>query len=96
MERIEGAAQGELDLLVDLAGQAPGLILGPDVVRLCLEALRRAVPDERWRVSELVDAAGEEEHLWRNLRRTGAHSPFALALALALASRAKTLPCAQR
>ncbi len=41
--RVDGASHGELDLLVDLAGQAPGLILGPHEVRFLI-ALRGAVP----------------------------------------------------
>jgi hypothetical protein len=49
--RVDGTSHGELDLLVDLAGQAPGLILGPHEVRF-LVALRRAVPSQMRRVSE--------------------------------------------
>jgi hypothetical protein len=38
---VDGASHGELDFLVHLAGQAPGLILGPHEVRLLI-ALRGA------------------------------------------------------
>jgi len=34
--RVDGASHGELDLLVDLARQAPGLILGPHEVRFLI------------------------------------------------------------
>lgn len=59
--RVDGAAHGELDLLVDLAGQAPGLVLGPHEVRFLI-ALRAAVPSQSGRVSEYSDRAGEQQH----------------------------------
>ena len=61
--RVEGASDGELDLLVDLAGQTPGLILGPNEVRFLIATLRGAVPSESWCVSEYSDRAGEQQHL---------------------------------
>jgi hypothetical protein len=60
--RVDGASNGELDLLVDLAGQAPGLILGPHEVRFLIAALRGAVPSQSWCVSEYSDGAGEQQH----------------------------------
>jgi hypothetical protein len=57
--RVEGASHGELDLLVDLAGQAPGLILGPHEVRFLIAALHGAVPSQSWCVSEYSDRTGE-------------------------------------
>ena len=59
--RVEGATHGELDLLVDLAGQAPGLILGPHEVRFLI-ALRGAVLRQSGCVSECSDRAGEQQH----------------------------------
>ena len=58
---LDGTAHGELDFLVDLAGQAPGLILGPHEVRFLI-ALRRAVPSQVRRVSEHSDRSGEQQH----------------------------------
>ena len=60
--RVDGTTHGELDLLVDLAGQAPGLILGPHEVRFLIAALRGAVPSQSWCVSECFDRAGEQQH----------------------------------
>jgi hypothetical protein len=60
--RVDGASHGELDLLVDLAGQAPGLILGPHEVRFLIAALRGTVPSQSWCVSECFDRAGEQQH----------------------------------
>ncbi len=60
--RLDGTSHGELDLLVDLAGQAPGLIAGPHEVRFLVTALRRAVPRQSWGVSQHFDRAGEEQH----------------------------------
>ena len=59
--RVEGASHGELDLLVDLAGQAPGLILGPHEVRFLI-ALRGAVSRQSGCVAEYSDWAGEQQH----------------------------------
>jgi len=77
--RVDGASHGELDLLVDLAGQAPGLILGPHEVRFLI-ALRGAVPSQSWCVSEYADRAGEQQHRsmrnrhsWRLRRRDPAY-----------------------
>jgi hypothetical protein len=61
LEGIDGASHGEFDLLVDFAGQAPGLILGPHQVRFLI-ALRGAVPSQGWCVSEYSDRAGEQQH----------------------------------
>jgi hypothetical protein len=70
--RVYGTSHRELDLLVDLAGQAPGLILWPHEVRFLITALRRAVPSQSRRVSEYSDRAGEQQyrsirnlHSWR-------------------------------
>jgi hypothetical protein len=57
--RVAGTTDSELDLLVDLAGKAPGLILRPDELRFLCDALCRAVPSHRWCVSECFDRAGE-------------------------------------
>jgi hypothetical protein len=58
---VDGTSHGELDFLVDLASQAPGLILGPHEVRFLI-VLRRAVPGQGWRVSEYSDRSGEQQH----------------------------------
>ena len=60
--RRRGAAHGELDLLVDVAGQAPGLILRPHKVRVLKDTCRRSVPSQSWCVSEYFDRAGEQQH----------------------------------
>src|SRR6266516_5270373 len=77
--RVEGASHGELALLVDLAGQAPGLILGPYEVRFLI-ALRGAVPSQSWCASEYSDRTGEEQHRsmrnlhsWRRRSRVPAY-----------------------
>ena len=59
---LRGTAHGELDLLVDLAGQAPGMIVRPHQVRFLSDACCRAVPSQSWRVSERLDRAGEQQH----------------------------------
>lgn len=59
--RLPGTAHGELDLLVDLTGQTPGLILRPHQVRF-LRAFRRPAPGQCWCVAECVDRAGEQQH----------------------------------
>ena len=48
LARLRRTADGELDLLVDLAGQAPGLILWPYQVRCRFAARQRAVPSQSW------------------------------------------------
>ncbi len=60
--RVDRASHGELDLLVDLACQAPGMILGPHEVRFLIAVLRRAVPSQSWCVSEYSERAGEQQH----------------------------------
>jgi hypothetical protein len=60
--RVAGTTDSELDLLVDLAGKAPGLILRPDELRFLYDALCRAVPSHSWCVSECFDRAGEKQH----------------------------------
>ena len=59
---VAGATRGELDLLVDLAGQTPGLIFGPHQVRLLIAALRGSIPSQRWCVSEYLNGSGEQQH----------------------------------
>ena len=59
---VDGASHAELDLLVDLAGQAPGLILGSHEVRFLIAALRGAVPSQSWCVPESFNGAGEQQH----------------------------------
>ena len=60
--RLPGTAHGELDLLVDLAGQAPRLILRPHQVRLLRHPCCRPVPSQSRCVSERFDRAGEQHH----------------------------------
>ena len=60
--RLLGTTHGELDLLVNLAGQAPGLILRPHQVRFLPDARGRPVPSQRWCVSQCFDRAGEQQH----------------------------------
>ena len=60
--RLHGTTHGEFDLLVDLAGQTPGLILRPREVRFLFDACHRPVPSQGWCVSECFDRAGEEQH----------------------------------
>ena len=60
--RLRGTTHRELDLLVDLAGQAPGLILRPHEVRFLKDLCRRAVPSQSGCVSECFDRAGEQQH----------------------------------
>ena len=62
LARLRRTADGELDLLVDLAGQAPGLILWPYQVRCRSAARYRAEPSQSWCVSECFDRAGEQQH----------------------------------
>jgi hypothetical protein len=59
---VAGASHGELDLLVDLAGQTPSLILRPHEVGLLSITCRRAVPSQLGCVSQRFDTAGEEQH----------------------------------
>jgi hypothetical protein len=73
---VAGATRGELDLLVDLAGQAPGPIFGPHRVRLLIAALRGSIPSQRWCVSEDLNGSGEQQrrpmrnrHPWRLRKR---------------------------
>src|SRR5215475_917420 len=62
LRRFVGTTHGELDLLVHLAGQTPGLILRPHKVRFLCDVRCGAVPSDSWCVSECVDRAGEEQH----------------------------------
>src|SRR5262249_25086683 len=56
---LPGTTHGELDLFVDLAGQAPRFILRPHEMRFLCEACRNPVPSQSWCVSECFDGAGE-------------------------------------
>jgi len=60
--RLLGTTHGELDFLIDFAGQTPGLILRPHQVRLLRDARCRPVPSQSWCVSERFDGAGEQQH----------------------------------
>jgi hypothetical protein len=60
--RRVGATDGELDLLVDLAGEAPRLILGPHEVRVLIGGFCCAVPGQGGGVSKCADVAREEQH----------------------------------
>ena len=60
--RLHGTTHGEFDLLVNLAGQTPGLILRPHEVRFLFDACCRPAPSQSWCVSECFDRAGEEQH----------------------------------
>jgi hypothetical protein len=60
--RLPRTTHGELDLLVNLAGQAPGLILRPHQVRVLKDARCGPVPGHSRCVSECLDRAGEQQH----------------------------------
>ena len=60
--RLAGTTHGELDLLVDLARQTPGLVFRPHEVRFLRDTCCRPVPGQSRCVSERFDRAGEEQH----------------------------------
>ena len=62
MGRRLGAADSELDLLVDLAGEAPRLILRPYEVRVLIGGVCSAVPGQGRGVPQCADVSGEEQH----------------------------------
>ena len=69
--RVAGTTDSELDLLVDLAGKAPGLILRPDELRFLCDALCRAVPSHSWCVSECFDLSASTGPVKSSIARLG-------------------------
>ena len=59
--RVVGTAHRELDLLIDLAGQAPNPVLWPHQVRLLIHP-PGAVPSQGRCVSEHFDRSSEQQH----------------------------------